>query len=101
MDEKAYAIFLVGVYGDTEDAAFGLIECTPDFDDELAVYLEENPPRASDDLAISKFWNSGLQEQHDIELAPMPDMDDWTPYTRASFARARLLGVEVIVGRYW
>ena len=88
MDGK-YAVFVAE--GNYLHIAYGTIS------DRIFERLTDYPVQIDGNTALAKFYASGLDDQHNVELAPMPG----STYTRASFARCRGLGVEVVVGRYW
>ena len=68
---------------------------------ELVTNLIDNPPQIDGDTALARFYASGLDEQHDVELMPMPG----STFTRATFEKhifgAGINSRVVIVGWYW
>jgi hypothetical protein len=91
MKSKAYVLWVV------RDGHFVIVEHGSGFPDNLATKLWFDLPGIDGDTALAKFYASGLDRQCNVELTPMPG----SPYTRATFERATVNGVTVIVGRYW
>lgn len=94
-NEKAYAVFII-VKDSQPQHWLGLIEFGRWFPSETAEHLRDNPPVAGDGTHIAAFvWDDG---------PPTGKLENTMPgssFEHFSFAKVRLLGKEIVVGRYW
>ena len=95
MKQKTWAAFTP--FG----SGFQIIDARAGFPEVLAEHLRLHPPQIDGDTALARFYASGLDEQHGVELMPMTE----STYTTATFEKhifgAGINSRVVIVGWYW
>ena len=89
-DEKAWIIFQI------DDGILVELRCSPSVSTDLWYYLQDSPPARDDGTHIAAFvWDGGPP------AGGLTNSMLGSTFTRFSFAKVRLLGVELVVGRYW